>query len=1056
MRPTPIKTPPDESTSQGRYLKVIQTSSSVKEREKAFSDFYWGAIKSNIYWQKVAEKQQVAQEAKVAASKEFFTGIGYPQYGGKYSPFNVPLTYRVASITETPQGLSVTYKPTVLTYIVLSKTANMPGNPLHDIFAPTKTETVQPTGIEEVTTSGGKTTTRVVSFAESWNQLSDEAKAQLVIESVGSKLTMAEQQALIGTIRSQATQQQLRKQLGLPDILTVTLTKLSTEQIKAGRAGVATKGPAVIYDTGLTKEQIELAAAHGISVMGTGAAYSAESLFVDLPIAVGITLAAPELGISKALLAGGILSLGITTGAEYITTGNLPTGEQALTSFTTGELLTFGGLAVGKIAGTVWEAIPKFIKSGILPDLGIGEKLGEVGEKIGTEALVGVSYLPSRAQELIAGVSYGLRYEVPRFIARTSLFAGYGATAGYITSGGNIQAVEQGALFGGVFSVGGELLQGIGAKITPAIQERVGYWLQTKQLVAATQEDPLNWKGYAGWVEAAQAKGAVFEAEGDLGFRKIIGVNLGPEGEDLIQAPSITEQAQMIRYSRAEEYFTDIVMKITKATPRELPEQFVNIPKLVDISISTEEPITFGPMPKHYLSGFAKADLFGITPEIEITTDADQEIIERALGKITKAKLPSLIEVGEVEEPPATLNDEAIINKALGKTKLLEVIPKAETEPTDPLGFKHPAGYKWQPEETIEFGNIPITRVAKIEEIQEAAWDLAGSPRSTAILMPEEIVYRPVVEELTVSKAQVAKGVTGKFAASIFRGKIGVWPSEPWTNVESLVSTRSGDQFLLEKTSQIEKDPLQVTTREQVQDPLEIVKTAGRASIVVTEGFSVTEEFPTTMTKYMGKPYPFRFESLQTRKQPEEEEEIFVTDITKTPSVVALYTKAQARSDLAIGRISKIDPITGSVSRITPSQSPVQIPITIVSPFQEEKTVQEQILKITPIQELKQVQVEDVLQVQVQLETQKAQTKSPLVADLFYRGALQKKRPKRKRKGLWFEKENPIVPSGVLIKRYVGGPPKLIQVANPIFSRKARVSRKKRTAKTRIRTFKVI
>jgi hypothetical protein len=1058
VRPTPIKTPPDESTSQGRYLKVIQTSSSVKEREKAFSDFYWGAIKSNIYWQKVAEKQQVAQEAKVAASKEFFTGIGYPQYGGKYSPFNVPLTYRVASITETPQGLSVTYKPTVLTYIVLSKTANMPGNPLHDIFAPTKTETVQPTGIEEVTTSGGKTTTRVVSFAESWNQLSDEAKAQLVIESVGSKLTMAEQQALIGTIRSQATQQQLRKQLGLPDILTVTLTKLSTEQIKAGRAGVATKGPAVIYDTGLTKEQIELAAAHGISVMGTGAAYSAESLFVVLPIAVGITLAAPELGISKALLAGGILSLGITTGAEYITTGNLPTGEQALTSFTTGELLTFGGLAVGKIAGTVWEAIPKFIKSGILPDLGIGEKLGEVGEKLGAKALVGISYLPSRAQELIAGVSYGLRYEVPGFIARTSLFSGYGATAGYITSGGNVQATEESALFGGAFSIGSELFQSVAVKVGPWVQERIGIGK-----VGMSDFVKEAWK-----VKAPQVMSPMEPMEFDVlapqkvGMSDILGLpeEMTPAERWILRVQDVEgkqffpemKPLTQLRYgsSSGEPYFS--------AKPTESVEDVLDIS---DASLNDVAAKAWTVRAQKAILGVGQGEL-----DAMLTAEGKYGSIERipsstsifegdvAAKKWAVRLQRGILDIGDLEVTAAV--------KAEGEYGSLVKLPKSTS-----MFDSDTASEKWavatQKFELRKYSLGPILEaegkygsVERVSGVSDPVFGDDVAAKKWAIRLQKGILGVGSKELDVTLSAESKYGsiervpepeVITQKGFDYYAKSLKQLTSEP-----KIYSASEGKQqlVLLEKPSEIEKPVVKVVSSELPVFNLQ----APKAWILVYQ--KSKDQAEKSKVTSMAVEIP-KVKLVIPQKLVLVEEETFISDdISKQLIVAPLYIKAQIRSDLSVIQVSKTDPLMGSLSKLSQSLVSVQIPSTTLSPFQEEKVRQVQVFKVTPIQELKPMPFEDVFQVLSQPQETLLETKqkNPLIPTLLLRGSLSKKKSRKKRKGLWFEKENPIVPARVLVKRFVGGPRKYVPV--PVRRISGRKVRKAKNVKSQVREFRVI
>ena len=53
---------------------------------------------------------EIAYNPEKAESKEFYESIGYEQFGGKYAPFDIPDKYSVQNITETPEGLTITFQ----------------------------------------------------------------------------------------------------------------------------------------------------------------------------------------------------------------------------------------------------------------------------------------------------------------------------------------------------------------------------------------------------------------------------------------------------------------------------------------------------------------------------------------------------------------------------------------------------------------------------------------------------------------------------------------------------------------------------------------------------------------------------------------------------------------------------------------------------------------------------------------------------------------------------------------------------------------------------------
>jgi hypothetical protein len=70
---------------------------SISETEKGLQVTFYDPVATSMYLEKGRE------------SREFFTSIGYAKYGGKYAPFDIPEGHRVGEITETSEGLQVTF-----------------------------------------------------------------------------------------------------------------------------------------------------------------------------------------------------------------------------------------------------------------------------------------------------------------------------------------------------------------------------------------------------------------------------------------------------------------------------------------------------------------------------------------------------------------------------------------------------------------------------------------------------------------------------------------------------------------------------------------------------------------------------------------------------------------------------------------------------------------------------------------------------------------------------------------------------------------------------------
>jgi len=68
-------------------------------------------------------------DKQVTENKQFYTAIGYPQFGSKYSPFEIPEGLYVKDIQETAEGLNISFQQEANESILLGTTSNAELNP---------------------------------------------------------------------------------------------------------------------------------------------------------------------------------------------------------------------------------------------------------------------------------------------------------------------------------------------------------------------------------------------------------------------------------------------------------------------------------------------------------------------------------------------------------------------------------------------------------------------------------------------------------------------------------------------------------------------------------------------------------------------------------------------------------------------------------------------------------------------------------------------------------------------------------------------------------------
>lgn len=73
---------------------------------------------ATLHFQKVTADAVRLVEAQRDESEKFYKSIGFPQFGGKYAPFEVPEGHKIVDIVETAQGLEAKFKRTSMPLIV--------------------------------------------------------------------------------------------------------------------------------------------------------------------------------------------------------------------------------------------------------------------------------------------------------------------------------------------------------------------------------------------------------------------------------------------------------------------------------------------------------------------------------------------------------------------------------------------------------------------------------------------------------------------------------------------------------------------------------------------------------------------------------------------------------------------------------------------------------------------------------------------------------------------------------------------------------------------------
>lgn len=92
--------------SQTQYEQQLKRQQTAVERNQ---EFYGEALKSSVDAGVSRHRASDRASGQIGESHRFYREIGYSQYAGRYAPFEIPEGHEVRGITEGPEGLNITF-----------------------------------------------------------------------------------------------------------------------------------------------------------------------------------------------------------------------------------------------------------------------------------------------------------------------------------------------------------------------------------------------------------------------------------------------------------------------------------------------------------------------------------------------------------------------------------------------------------------------------------------------------------------------------------------------------------------------------------------------------------------------------------------------------------------------------------------------------------------------------------------------------------------------------------------------------------------------------------
>lgn len=359
---------------------------------------------------------EAKQQTEIKKSVDFFTSIGYPQFGGKYAPFDIPEGHHVGEIAEAEGSLKISFHDTIAEEMYRQRM---------------EIENPQIAGIsrnyQQYLISGGlerqamyaqpkQTVISTLPKSDYWLTPTPETIGKIGPLAPNAQVTKIEPPLGYRVTNIQPTIIE-GKEAVTYDITPIAQTTQHQE-----------KGFAENLFSGLSKTTLNLK--HSLPSLGVPVAdlltqqeKSAVQTTGLFAVAALTPVAGPIVGLSaKAVATNVLLGVGISQGFKAVQGGGLLTPEEAAQSAVIGGAFSIVSAGVfkgvGKVAPTVAASI----------------------------------------------------------IGRTSLSAAIGAGGGYVLSGGSLEEAGKGALFGAGLGLGSEAIGALATRIkTKFPSESGGY-----------------------------------------------------------------------------------------------------------------------------------------------------------------------------------------------------------------------------------------------------------------------------------------------------------------------------------------------------------------------------------------------------------------------------------------------------------------------------------------------------------------------------------------------------------------------------------------------------
>jgi hypothetical protein len=437
---------------------------------------------------------EAKQQAEIKKSVDFFTSIGYSQFGGKYAPFDVPEGHHIGEVTEAEGSLKITFHETAAeeAYRQMMEMEN----PQIAGISRNWQEYLNSGGLERQAQYAQPRQTVIstlpksdywITTPENIGKTGPAYSGVKIVPPEGYMVTNVKQPTtveMVGPLLPGQTRPTI-------EVVPYDLVPMQNKSItpKSIMESAPSQGFLADLVSGLSKTSLNLKQSlPGLGVpvadLLTPQEKSAIRTTSIAAVTVLLPVAGPIVGLSATAVATNILlGVGISQGFKY-----------ASSQFTLADIgrenkIFAEALKAEKITPSEYGYAMKFQEQ---RKQDVSNFLLTPTEIVESAAIGGAFSIVS------AGVFKGVHKIAPTvtasIIGRTSLNAVIGAGGGYVLSGGNIEEAGKGALFGGLLSIGSEAIPAIATRIRTKMPSQTGglpdLSLSQKTIGASGQEVP--------------------------------------------------------------------------------------------------------------------------------------------------------------------------------------------------------------------------------------------------------------------------------------------------------------------------------------------------------------------------------------------------------------------------------------------------------------------------------------------------------------------------------------------------------------------------------------